>query len=133
LATFDSYAASQGLTPGVRDEWRRYVARLVEWLALSDLRGVINDTTFGAEREALRSLVSLKRTFAPCAVGSRDTCVVDGDTIWLDGVKIRIADIDTPEIRQPKCSGEKVLGERAKQRLIVLLNEAGHGRPQQWA
>ncbi len=31
----------------------------------------------------------------------RRTCVVDGDTIWLEGVKIRIADIDTPEISQP--------------------------------
>jgi len=36
LATFDAYAAKQGLTPGVRDEWRRYVARLVEWLGHDD-------------------------------------------------------------------------------------------------
>jgi len=53
----------------------------------------------------------------------RHTCVVDGDTIWLDGVKIRIADIDTPEIRQPKCRFEKQLGERAAIRLVELLNE----------
>ncbi|BDW83730.1 integrase [Erythrobacter sp. Dej080120_24] len=36
METFDAYAASQGLTPGVRDEWRRYLARLVEWLGHED-------------------------------------------------------------------------------------------------
>lgn len=53
----------------------------------------------------------------------RHTCVVDGDTIWFEGVKIRIADIDTPEIREPKCRFEKQLGERATIRLVELLNE----------
>jgi hypothetical protein len=32
METFDAYAATQGISPGVRDEWRRYVARLVDWL-----------------------------------------------------------------------------------------------------
>jgi endonuclease YncB( thermonuclease family) len=52
----------------------------------------------------------------------RDTCVVDGDTFWLKGVKIRIADIDTPEISEPSCASEKQLGEKAKYRLRELLN-----------
>ena len=34
-------------------------------------------------------------------------CVVDGDTIWLSGVKIRMADYDTPEIGEPKCAAER--------------------------
>lgn len=53
----------------------------------------------------------------------RSTCVVDGDTLWLNGVKIRIADIDTPEISSPKCQAEYELGMRATHRLIELLNE----------
>lgn len=53
----------------------------------------------------------------------RETCVVDGETFWLDGVKIRLADIDTPEIGSPKCEGEYQLGMKAKQRLLALLNE----------
>lgn len=57
-----------------------------------------------------------------CAPGPRDNCVVDGDTFWLAGEKIRIADIDTPEISEPKCPAEKALGERAKFRLLELLN-----------
>jgi len=52
----------------------------------------------------------------------RHTCVVDGDTFWLNGEKVRIADIDTPEISQPQCAAEKQLGDRATNRLIELLN-----------
>lgn len=37
--------------------------------------------------------------------------------------KIRIADIDTPEISQPKCDYEYQLGMKATRRLIELLNQ----------
>ena len=53
----------------------------------------------------------------------RRTCVVDGDTFWLEGEKIRIADIDTPEISEPKCDSEYRLGMKATYRLRDLLNE----------
>ncbi len=52
----------------------------------------------------------------------RRNCVVDGDTLWLEGVKIRVADIDTPEIGSPSCPEEKRMGERATNRFIELLN-----------
>ena len=60
--------------------------------------------------------------FNICFSPVRITCVVDGDTIWLRGQKIRIADIDTPEISKPRCSSEEALGHRAKERLLELLN-----------
>lgn len=60
--------------------------------------------------------------FAVCGT-IRRTCVVDGDTFWLDGVKIRIADIDTPEISEPHCDAEYALGIRARDRLLDLLNQ----------
>lgn len=53
------------------------------------------------------------------------TCVVDGDTIWLEGEKIRIADVNTPEISSPDCPAERALGEQATSRLTSLLNEGG--------
>lgn len=59
--------------------------------------------------------------FALCGV-TRRTCVVDGDTFWLEGKKIRIADIDTPEISEPKCDSEYELGMKATYRLRDLLN-----------
>lgn len=60
--------------------------------------------------------------FAVCGMVRR-TCVVDGDTFWLEGVKVRIADIDTPEISEPRCDAEYALGIRARDRLLDLLNE----------
>ena len=50
------------------------------------------------------------------------TCVVDGDTFWLEGRKVRIADIDTPEVNEPKCDSEYALGMKATHRLRDLLN-----------
>ncbi len=58
-----------------------------------------------------------------CGHGKRIDCVVDGDTFWLRGEKIRIADIDTPEISQPACEAELRRGEAARDRLLVLLND----------
>lgn len=61
-------------------------------------------------------------SFPLCGGGQRITCVVDGDTFWLDGLKYRIADIDTPEVSSPRCAAEKALGDRATRRLAELLN-----------
>lgn len=58
-----------------------------------------------------------------CGPGVRQTCVVDGDTIWLRGEKIRVADIDTPEVSEPRCDYEYQLGMRATYRLQDILNE----------
>lgn len=60
--------------------------------------------------------------FGRCAGLARVTCVVDGDTIWYRGEKIRLADINAPEVSQPGCAAEAVLGERAARRLTELLN-----------
>ncbi|MQV12223.1 thermonuclease family protein [Sinorhizobium meliloti] len=67
------------------------------------------------------ALVSVK-PFARCVGAVKTHCVVDGDTLWHSGVKVRIADIDTPEIGSPECAAEKALGEKATRRLIELVN-----------
>ena len=60
--------------------------------------------------------------FGPCLGGDRFTCVVDGDTIWANGTKIRMADYNTPETSSPGCARERALGDRATGRLTQLLN-----------
>lgn len=60
--------------------------------------------------------------FAICSGPIRTNCVVDGDTFWFEGIKIRIADIDAPEISNPACTEEARTGELAKSRLRDLLN-----------
>ena len=66
--------------------------------------------------------LSLAAGFALCAGPVRSTCVVDGDTFWLEGEKIRIADINAPETHQPRCPAEQALGDAATRRLVQLLN-----------
>ncbi len=60
--------------------------------------------------------------FPICSGGRRVTCVVDGDTIWYRGDKIRLVGFDTPEISNPGCANERQLGQEAKFRLQTLLN-----------
>ncbi|MVA22781.1 thermonuclease family protein [Agrobacterium vitis] len=65
---------------------------------------------------------SASEAFSICGSGQRITCVVDGDTFWFPGQKIRIADIDTPELSPPRCEREREQGLAAKQRLLDILN-----------
>lgn len=69
--------------------------------------------------------------YGRCSGGIRIHCVIDGDTLYVSGEKIRVADIDTPEISEPKCAAEMALGERATSRLIQLVN-AGPFDIQSW-
>ena len=62
------------------------------------------------------------RPYTLCSGSVRTHCVVDGDTLWHEGVKIRIADIDTPEVSTPKCQSEATLGAKATSRLLQLVN-----------
>jgi endonuclease YncB( thermonuclease family) len=47
--------------------------------------------------------------------------VIDGDTVDIDGTRIRILQIDTPETFRSRCENEYQLGLAAKQRLTELL------------
>jgi micrococcal nuclease len=67
-------------------------------------------------------LEPLSATFSECKTAKRTNCIVDGDTFWFEGQKIRIADINTPEVSEPSCSAEARRGETAKRRLLDLMN-----------
>lgn len=61
-------------------------------------------------------------SIALCPVtGPRHHCVVDGDTLWWQGEKIRIADIDAPEMNG-RCRAERALAIAARDRLAQLVN-----------
>lgn len=77
---------------------------------------------YAADRSPEPTPETAQAQFNFCTSAARITCVVDGDTIWYRGEKIRIADINTPEISNAKCASEKALGQQAKQRLKELLN-----------
>ena len=51
-----------------------------------------------------------------------DYRVIDGDTVAIDGVSVRLQAIDTPETHRSRCDNERALGLAAKARLIALLD-----------
>ena len=57
-----------------------------------------------------------------CLAGGGTNCVVDGDTFWIGGEKVRIAGIDAPETHPPRCADEARLGNEATEKLRALLN-----------
>lgn len=61
----------------------------------------------------------------PMCGGVRHTCIVDGDTIWLEGHNLRLESYDTPEPYNDICGGkvEVELAHRASARLRELLNQ----------
>jgi endonuclease YncB( thermonuclease family) len=69
-------------------------------------------------------LASPSWAIGKCGSGARVTCVVDGDTLWLNGEKIRAMGYDTPEPITGLCGGERErqLAARATVRLIELFN-----------
>jgi endonuclease YncB( thermonuclease family) len=69
-------------------------------------------------------MITLALAIAVCAPppAQRVTCVVDGDTVWIRREKIRIADIDAPEMNGT-CRAERVLARRSRDRLVELLSE----------
>lgn len=66
-------------------------------------------------------MILLTTLLAICAAGPRDNCVHDGDSFWLAGERIRIENIDTPELNG-KCAAERALAIRSRDRLLELLN-----------
>src|SRR5687768_10535278 len=56
---------------------------------------------------------TIRASFGFCHSGGGTNCVVDGDTLWLGGEKIRVADIDAPETHEPRCAAEQKLGDKA--------------------
>jgi endonuclease YncB( thermonuclease family) len=50
------------------------------------------------------------------------TCAVDGDTLWIEGEKLRLLDIDTPEKPgHAECEREERLAVEARDRLRELM------------
>ena len=110
--------------PQPRRRARWFPAALIGLPTLAFL-GVLFAPVPGAEPLAAQGAAggeAHRALFPVCSGPVRITCVVDGDTIWYRGTKIRIADIDTPEVSQPRCAEERALGMAATERLRQLLN-----------
>lgn len=63
-----------------------------------------------------------RAVFSNCKWGGGTNCVVDGDTFYIGGAKVRIAGIDAPETHDYRCASELALGDEASEKLRDLLN-----------
>lgn len=76
----------------------------------------------GSELRAGATTTVTRASFDFCHEGGGSNCVVDGDTFYLGGEKIRIAGIDAPETHPSRCPREEALGDAATARLQELLS-----------
>ena len=97
---------------------RMAVQTALEERATAEDQNWASRTVDGADAAPAR----VTTTFGFCHVGGGANCVVDGDTLWIHGQKVRVADIDAPETHDYRCLSEKALGDRATQRLNQLVN-----------
>lgn len=106
---------AEGTVPAMRDETKNVRAVLIG--------AVCGGLAVGAVASVRGPIVApIAQQFGLCHTGGGTNCVVDGDTFWIGGKKVRIADIDAPETHPPRCAEEADLGERATLRLQALLN-----------
>jgi micrococcal nuclease len=115
---------------------RRSRLRGAPWSSVAALVGIAGALWFGAELYPNiigangawmtngdgASVTEGQGAFVLCATARRPNCVIDGDTIRYGGEKIRLEDIDAPEVFSPKCASEAARGERATRRLLGLMN-----------
>ena len=70
-------------------------------------------------RKFLAATIALAMLTTTAMAGVR---VIDGDTIAIDDVTIRLLGVDTPETFRSRCPNEHALGLAAKRRLGELLD-----------
>ena len=112
--------------PAARRWWRR-ITPLTVMLPLATFIAVyVFGLPTGAAVDLPRPAAADREAaqFALCGGRGRagGDCVIDGDTFWYEGERIRIADINTPETGEPGCAREAELGAAATGRLQTLLN-----------
>ena len=101
--------------------WQRYLPLWGVAVAVGLLVGIV-PSVWNQPTTPVPSPERPRTNFGFCHTGAGFNCVVDGDTIWIDGQKVRVADIDAPETHDFRCPEEKALGDRATQRLLQLVN-----------
>lgn len=72
---------------------------------------------------AVPGSVAIAQSLPICVGGHRVTCVVDGDTFWINGERIRLLGVDAPEMGKPRCTRISPLAPVARDRLAALLGD----------
>ena len=89
--------------------------------ALYDAKGVPENWDRTEQTSPSTRSAGVRASFGFCHTGGGTNCVVDGDTFYLNGEKVRIAGIDAPETHDYGCPSELDLGNQATRKLHSLL------------
>ncbi|WP_425416422.1 thermonuclease family protein [Oricola indica] len=98
--------------------------RHVDGIELSRVGALVDHMTTSAYTPSAPpdfSATVAPRAMPICGVGRGVDCVVDGDTIWLAGEKIRLVNIDAPEVKG-RCRAETQRAAAATRALARLLD-----------
>lgn len=88
------------------------VAALIGWSAPASVSALVS-----ANAPPMQSV-----NFPICSSGKRHTCIVDGDTFWLDGEKFRLSGFNAPEM-SGYCQAERDKARLARTELRRLLSQ----------
>jgi endonuclease YncB( thermonuclease family) len=73
---------------------------------------------------AAAALPLLSISIARCEpVAPSDVRIIDGDTVEVEGKRIRLVGFDAPELDHARCAAERGLAERAASRLRQIVRE----------
>jgi endonuclease YncB( thermonuclease family) len=126
VGLYQALGPREPVQPGAEIEWnevqavptRTPDAEDAAWLARAD----DGPDTTSVRLAAAGTSGAVRASFGYCKWGGGTNCVVDGDTFWIAGEKVRIAGIDAPETHPSRCDNEARLGNRATEQLHALLN-----------
>lgn len=115
--------------PGAEIEWnavqgapkRALGADEIAWERRAEEQDSRSTTADQARNSGARAQ-RVRTAFGYCKWGGGTDCVVDGDTFYIGGQKVRIAGIDAPETHPSRCADEARLGNGATEQLHALLN-----------
>lgn len=98
--------------------WLLLIALLTLAFILKDAPSISIPYLSGTERQEIPALA-----WQPCdrAANTRH-CVVDGDTVRIEGETIRVTGLDTPELAGA-CEAERIAARAARDALAAWLNE----------
>ena len=60
--------------------------------------------------------------FFLCGTAKQDDCVVSADRFVIHGQKIRLVGIEVPDIKKPRCEGERIKASDAELRVRAFLD-----------
>jgi integrase len=129
LETFDAYAAAQGMTPGVRDEWRRAIQLLIAFtghddaarLTVANLQAwrdhLLNEPT---RKGTPRSPVTVRGTFIAAAKAVLSWAVEEGKLAINVAAQVKVRVPKRTKLRQPDFTADE-----ARAILAATLAPAG--------